>query len=257
MESPFIDVSVVPTYGTLNARILWRMRDDFSKGLFIISRSPDGLNDWQDIGSVENTDQFVDPKAITGGKLDLLHYQVTLRIKDKEYRSSVINTLGALSRQEFGAVYRIMQQEYQKLTEFTKIAICKMRISGPSCPKCVDEDTGQKTGISLCTTCYGTGYQGGFWPPAISFMQPLDQSAKVQSDNPDGSGATDPLHCRARMVAFPSLIKNDMLVDTAADKRYSVETQDISYFKGKVPLINMAGLVLIRRTDIRYQFPTK
>ncbi len=255
MESPFMDVVVVPAYGQHQAQILWRMRPGWEAGVFTVLRSPDGLNDWREIGRVDRGSHFVDPAVITEGRLNLLYYQVRLEQGGQTYASSVINTLGAVSRQEFGAAHFIMQQEYRKLSQCTRILICKLRTTAPVCAQCVDPDTGQGIGTALCQSCYGTGFAGGYWPPVVSFMQLLTQSPVVQLTSADGAGTNDPVAVSARILAYPQLVKSDLLIDAAADKRYLVETQELSLLKGKVPLVATASLVLLRQSDVRYKFP--
>lgn len=253
MESPFIDVVVSPAYGQLQARISWQLRPGFDGGRFTISRSPDGLNDWREIGNVERDNGFIDRHVVSDGKLSQFFYQVFLHKDGERYESAVISTLGALTRTEFGACYYIMTLEYKRLLQCNKILVYKLRTTSRRCPQCVDPDTGQKIGISLCQVCYGTGFEGGYWPGVISYMQLLTQSPVTQMDSAEGAGSTDPSMYKMRTLAYPPLIKNDMIVEPNSDHRYLVDTQTVSYLKGKAPIISMVDMTLLRRTDVRYK----
>lgn len=253
MEQPFISVAVVPTYGKLQAQIHWQTKPGFEDGKFVVLRSPDGLNDWKEIGIIERGNTLVDPDLITDGKLSILYYQVILTKLGKRYDSNVINTLGDVTREEFGAAYFIMQQEYRKLSQCTRINISKMRTTARRCPSCTDADTGQQIGISLCEVCYGTGFEGGYWPSVISFMQVLTQSPLVQVDSAEGAGSTDPSTYKCRMLAFPQLIQNDLVTDAKSDRRYLVGEAELSSLKGKIPVVATVQLTLLRHSDVRYK----
>lgn len=255
MENPFIDVVVSPAYGQNQARISWRMRPGYQYGRFTIFRSPDGLNDWRELGSTDRDAGFIDNGVISDGKLSQFFYRVELQKDGKHYSSAVISTLGALTQTEFGACYYIMTLEYKQLLQCSKILIFKLRVTSPRCPACVDPDTGQKIGISLCEVCYGTGFEGGYWPGVISYMRLLTQSPVTQLDSADGAGSTDPSMYKMRTLAYPPLIKDDMIVVPDSDHRYLVDTQEISYLKGKAPILSMVDMTLLRRTDVRYKLP--
>lgn len=256
MNNPFIEVRVLPAYGTLKARVSWKVKPGFTRGTFCVSKSPDGINNWQPIGTVDGrTYFFCDDNLLSRGRWDEAYYRVTLKFNEQEFTSEVISTFGVLTREEFAISREIMNQEWLSLRRFIPIKVYKMRSDGPRCPRCVDPDTDQRLAISLCPTCFGTGFDKGFYDAIDSFMHIGTVSPKIRDDSLEGAGATDPIVIKVRTIAYPNLEKEDMIVNPAADKRYIVATVDYGLFNGKVPVYSELQLEFLDRRDIRYTFP--
>jgi len=256
IANPFIDVSVIPMHGALQARVKWVVRDGFVEGTFNIFKSPDGLNNWKQIGSVSGRHvDFVDHDLITRGRLDEAYYLVKLNWRNQQFASNVISTFGRLSRSEFAAVRLIMKREWETLRRFTKAKFFKLRSDGQHCPRCTDPDTGQQIGIALCPICYGTSFEGGFYDPIDTFIQVGTISPKVQEDSREGVGSSDPVTVKARGTAYPIMEKNDMFVVPDTDKRYLIDVIEYGYYNGKVPVYAEIQLQMLARNDIRYQVP--
>lgn len=254
---PFLDVSVIPSYGKFSALITWTVLQEFKAGRFSIWKSPDGVNDWSEIGFVEGSNHFEDTALITGGKFVETYYRIILQFKGARYDSAVASTFGQVSRQEFATARYIINLEYKDLQQRTPVFIFKQKVTAPDCPTCTDS-TGQSIGISLCETCFGTGFDGGYWrPPTASFMRVTNISPKMQNNSQEGVGAEDPVYFKIRTLAFPGLDADDMIVDPKSDRRFLVEQSDVAYLNGKVPTVTNASLVLLRRTDVRYKLPIR
>jgi len=175
--------------------------------------------------------------------------------KGKTHKSQPIGTFGTVSRTEFGAARRIMEMEYQAIRQFTKVLLFKLKVTGPDCPLCVDKDTGQAVGTSRCERCWGTRKDGGYHPPISTHMRLMTTTPMVQMDSQDGTGSTDPVEHTARFLAFPLMRKEDLLVHKEADRRYLVSEIEYSYLGGKIPVVAMAKVGLLRTSDIRYKLP--
>jgi hypothetical protein len=254
--NPFLDVSVTPMYGKLSARILWRLQQGYDNGVCVIFKSPDGLNNWKELGKAPaNLGGFIDDNLLFRGRLDESYYRVVLQRDGKRFDSDVISTFGRLSRQEFGIARAIMEHEWNTLRRFTPVKFFKLKSDGPRCSRCVDTDTQQKIGTSLCPICYGTTFEGGYYPAVDSFMQVGMSGPKVRNDSREGAGSSDPVSIRARMSAYPLMEKEDLIVNPAADRRYLIDTIDYGYFNGKIPVHVELTLQMLARNDIRYQFP--
>lgn len=254
--NPFVDLSVYPTYGKLSARLVWRTHDGYERSHFEVWKSPDGLNNWQLIGTVQGRErEFTDVNLIFRGKWDEAYYKVTMLYNDRVFVSDVVSTFGKITRKEFGVARHIMEHEWQTMRRFTPIKIFKMRSDGPDCSNCVDSETGQRIGISLCATCFGTAFEGGYYPAIDSYMQVGSIGTKIQDDSREGAGSKDPVKIRSRMMAYPNLEKNDMIINPGADRRYLVDTIDYGFFNGKIPVYSEVTLQLMPRNDIRYKFP--
>lgn len=254
MQHPFLDAAVSPTYGRYTARILWRVAQGFEKGYFFILKSPNGVTNFRQIGVVENGNNFEDTELLPVGKFTETYYKIITKQGDQEYFSDPIGTFGKITREEFCVARYILGLESRVMKQFTQVMAFQVA-SGKPCPVCTDPDTNQKIGISLCTHCYGTGHEGGYRPGMWTFMRLIQESPRAKVDSPDGAGTAEPTNYKAHMLAFPSLSKDDLLVDPATDRRYLVDLTDVSMFKGKIPITMTAELQLLRRNDIRYKLP--
>ena len=251
---PFVDVSVLPMYGRLQARIVWKVQPGYEAARYAVVKSPDGLNNWQQIGATRSL-EFVDDNLIARGRLDEAYYRVAMDWKGKQFLSDVISTFGRLRRSEFAAVRLIMKREWDTLRRFTPVKFFKLRTDGHQCPKCMDPDTAQKVGTSLCDRCFGTGFDGGYYPAVDTFLQVGAISPKVQEDSREGVGAGDPVTVKTRGTAYPLMEKNDLFVNPSADKRYLIDTIEYGYYNGKVPVYAEMTMQLLARNDIRYTVP--
>ena len=121
--------------------------------------------------------------------------------------------------------------------------------------RAVDTDTDQAVGISLCEFCFGTTKEGGYFPPIKSYGRFLTFGPTRQMDSRESTGSTDPVAAKIRMLAFPLLRKNDLLIDVGADRRYLVNETQPNRLGGKVPVVLTVDAMLLTSVDIRYKFP--
>lgn len=251
----FIDVTVQPIYGSFRALIKWKVEPKLESATFCIEKSHDGVNSWKRIGTVKQNDFFVDTDLLSQGKLIEQYYRVTAETENNRVTGPVIGTFGTVTRQDFGAARHIMDLEHQSLRRFTKVHIFKLRVFGPPCPKCVDPDTDQAIGTSLCEVCYGTTKEKGYEDPVVSFMRLMAVSPVTQVNSQGGTGASDPSLQVARMLAFPLLRQNDLVVHKEADRRYLVDEVEYSFFGGKIPVVAMVKLQMLPTNDVRFRIP--
>lgn len=250
----FTNVKVLPSYGQNEARIRWEVKSGYEDANFIVQRSPDGIANFETIHSEQSISNYVDPDFRSHGKLDAVYYKIILQHSGERHDSQPVNTFGTLTRDEFGTAQAIMEQEASALRFFTKVWVFNRNIFGPRCPRCVDPDTGQSVGRANCPQCYGTGYDGGFRTPIQSYAQFISRTGRRQVNTQAGS--VDPIKDTARMLAFPELWHQDMVVVDGGKDRYLVDGADISYLNGKVPLIaTKVEMELLRKSDIRYELP--
>jgi hypothetical protein len=251
----FLDVKVQPIYGNFRALITWKVAPELAGGQFIVLKSPDGVNDWKPVTSGVGISDAIDDNLVSQGKLLEQYYKVLVSHRDQAHESPPIGTFGTVRRDEFGAARMIMIQEFQVMRRFTKLLLCKLRVHAPICSLCGDAETGQSIGTSLCETCFATTKEGGFFPPVVTYGRFLTVSPMTKEDSQEGTGSTDPSNQTLRMLAFPLLRKEDMLIDPGADRRYLVETTEYDYFGGKIPVVANVRTVLLAARDVRYKFP--
>jgi hypothetical protein len=251
----FAEVRVLPNYGGDRAIIRWRLADNSIRGRFTVFKSPDGVNNWERLAEATDTEFVFDDRFFSQGKWFQWYYRVAWESGGETAQSNIVATFGDVRREEFGAARVVMNQAYQQLRRFTRIGICKLRVTAGACAVCVDRETGQQVGISLCQNCYGTGLDGGYFPAVASHMKIGENSDVVQIDSPEGAGARDMIRVKSSMLAFPFLRKDDLVVDPKSDRRYLVETISNGMLIGKIPVLSTVSMLLLRSQDVRYKFP--
>lgn len=114
----------------------------------------------------------------------------------------------------------IIRQEDILFREFVgrRCILFPARTFGPAC-SCFDVYTGRKL-RSGCKLCFGTGWLGGFMSPVEVFVQ-IDVSPKVQQETQ--LQTLQPGDTSARMISFPPVAPNDILVETE-NVRWKVKT---------------------------------
>lgn len=252
--SAFTQVRVVPAYGNNEVAVLWKTVPELAAAKFFIYRSDDGVTGWVQIAQMDGGTQFIDRLIPRGNQTDT-YYKVVLQAPGVREDSDIVATFGTVPRREFGMAAVILRDEFTILRLCLPIKIARLRQGGTRCLKCSDKQTGQKLATTLCVSCYGTGFAGGFFAPVDSFMRKLDISQKAVAAKPDGSGTLDMQGVKMRTLALPLLEKEDMVIEPDADRRYLVDTVDVHYVNGRFPVLQETTLTLLPRTDVRYKFP--
>lgn len=255
-DGSFLDIKVIPIYGQFRALIVWKTAPELAGGSFAVFKSQDGVNGWEILTTGVGIEEAVDTNLLSQGKLLEHYYQVRVTgVDGVTHASPPIGTFGTVRRDEFGAARTIMQKEFEILRRFTRLLVCKLRANAPPCSICVNDNTDQAIGISLCEQCWGTTKQGGYYPPVLSYGRFMAFSPTTQANSQEGAGATDPVTANIRMLAFPLLRQNDLLVDREADRRYLVNSVKPSRLGGKIPVVQIVDAMLLTTVDIRYRFP--
>lgn len=252
MSNPFQRVIVTPHWGTNTVVVQWTVPTDFFQGNFIVFRSRDGITSFEQIAAGHGLDHVVDV-VVPMDRISEFFYRITLQYKGKRYDSDVVSTYGEVPRVEFGMSHQIMKLEHLRMRRCHAIKIFRQKLSGEICTVCTDPDTEQRVGTSLCVLCFGTGILGGFEPAVDSNMLIVTKSPVVLRDAPDGTGTTDPNQETARMLPYPPLRKNDLVVQPKNDQRWLVQSLTPYYVNDNVPVVYDAILQVLRRNDVRYK----
>lgn len=244
-------LSVVPSYGKHQATLVWNA-DGMAGAIFHVFKSPDGVA-WYELATVSGVDTYIDDTFSVESKLIDIHYKVIAELDGSKIESDTIGVFGTTNRKDFGIANRVMQEWAKVLRTKTEIKIYKQLIYNNPCPVCVDPDTDQAVGTTLCDSCFGTRYDKGFASPISSFMWLPKTPALVSVSSQDGNGVSDPQQYRARLLAYPPLRQGDMIVDPRSDDRWLVN--NISQFSvaAQITVLIDANLSLLRRSDIRYK----
>lgn len=98
------------------------------------------------------------------------------------------------------------------------VAILKRRHYGERCSTCFDRASGMIM-LSRCDECYGTGWEGGFYPSIKSVARFVEGTLNTQKDR---SGNTEIRQSQLELLDFPRLEKDDIIVELDSGRRWVV-----------------------------------
>ncbi len=126
--------------------------------------------------------------------------------------------------------------------------VFKKRRDGAICPECWDKVLKRVT-KSNCTTCYGTGKLGGYYPPIeawISF-EPEPKVAQVAD-----WGKRQPSQTDTQFVNYPLISEDDLVVELKPNKFWKVSA--VRYpEKSRTIMLQLLRLDAVNQTDIEYK----
>lgn len=150
-----------------------------------------------------------------------VYYRVTATDSDG-VEASQVRVVGAdnLSR-KVALLRRKAQRDLGVSFKFNSIdlAILKRRHWGLRCRDCFDPLT-KKVTSSKCDTCYGTGFEGGYFNP-VRIRGRIGVQNVQTSITPQGKA--DVNQKRLTILAYPELEADDIVVDVKQNKRYIVK----------------------------------
>ncbi len=130
------------------------------------------------------------------------------------------------------------------------IAVLKRRHFGERCPTCWAKGPGVVL-KSRCCICYGTGWQGGYHTPIKGLgkvaMSPINTSTRAE-------GSVEIRQARIGLPPFPVVQKDDVIVEIASNRRWSVRTVDPKVFRTRL-IKQFATCTEIGRSAIEHRVP--
>lgn len=174
----------------------------------------------------------------------------------KEWYSSVRTPLGELPLQEFLYAKEIMRKELLQMRNLAGVPIQVWRKiqEGVDCTNCLDPVTREPMDPN-CHVCFGTRYLTGYHGPYYTFG--TFSTTKIHKQHAqDGSGVDDDRQHQIRMIARPHVIRDDLIVDTTSDRRYTVEVIQEELELRRIPVIQVIGATELEQDSRLYAIGT-
>ncbi len=254
-----VHVSYIVRGGTT---VIWDLLPTFSDPLPWVFTLQAGLSgnpaadDWQDVGlPVENVCYAVDGEQRAWGKTNIVHYRVKLETPNKLYYSDPTGGLGVLDTNGWKIAREIARKERLRHHQATCQGwLLKQRRSGAAC-HCRDFQT-EEVRDPNCPTCWGTGYQCGYFRPMDCVWADLaPRTRRKHLDDQGERGVISNITVAARMLQVPLLSEYDVWVNDRTDDRYYIHSiENIAEVRG-VPVIANVELRPAPFTDVVYSIP--
>lgn len=222
----FTSVNILPNY-MQGFTYLWSISQGFADPLpwkFTIYQGHTGVGPWEAI-SPEQVNKLAwseTTKRVVGMDL-VLFFKVVLVTPKGVYESPIRTPYGDLERRAYMIVRDIMRRELLQMRKLSGVPVMLLSRSvyGLPCPNCLDPITGDSL-TSNCTVCYGTGRSPGYHGPYAQWatFSPLQRDTEQSAD---GTGVRQNYAIQVRLLGFPYVKDQDILVDVREGKRYIVD----------------------------------
>lgn len=260
----FSKMTVVPSYGNRSAVLTWDFWPTPADHYFLVERSWDGQTNWEPLNQQDDPRgdrailQYVDTGLTPGGLSRTAHYRLSATGVDQALgngeTSSCFSLFNGIPPNQFGVVRGILNAETRNMRSGngSELVVLIPRIFGTRC-SCTDPETGQELGTSVCPTCMGTGYVGGFQSRIRTFGRFLN-ATNVKTSYQDKLGVRDTQEQLLRLLAYPVLRRGNIIIQEQLDDRYVVEETELHRFRNIYPVTQHARVRLLSRDNPVYHF---
>jgi hypothetical protein len=196
-------------------------------------------DDWEDVGlPVVNQYFAYDPEQRVWGKTNWTHYRVIVSSVIGTYYSLPTGGMGTLDRRSWRLAREMIRQRlvgYRFGPGGQRGYLLKRRWTGQPCTRCLDYQT-QEVRDPACPSCYGTGFECGYFYPMSCVWAELSPRAKHVNIETQARGTVADIVIQADMVMIDLLSEDDIWVGAKTDDRYYVHNvQNTAEMRG-VPI---------------------
>lgn len=195
---------------------------------------------------VDYSANIVDLNKVYYYRVRAVEFDPTLVTPLQEFKSDVSTWDGNL---DLVGLYIVEEHLFlHRYVSGVPTMIFKRRRDGQYCPECWDEILKRVT-KSNCTTCFGTGKLGGFYPPYEAWMnfEPDPKVTQIAEWGQRQTSQTD-----IQFTNYPLLIDGDVIVELKTDRRWKVS--NVRYpEKNRTIMLQIARVDAANPTDIEYR----
>lgn len=259
MPLSFRSLRIFPSYATDSFTVRWETSSD-EDGVFAVERSLSGTGGWTGVGEGRNIREFTDTGFKPEAKTSRVFYRVVFRpdAGGPEEVSASVGLFEDYTPLEFNLVRETLRREFMamRVGGGTEVFLLKALHEGKPCTQCLDPDTGQRFGSTLCPKCFGSGTEQGYEPAVKTWLRMLSGREQRTVESADGRRKETEFRVRVRMLPCPEPHTGDLIAMPKSGDRYTVgEDVRTDMLGGVLPVISLTELVLLQRNDIRYSIP--
>jgi len=219
---------------------------------FQVEESETGIDDFEDISpAVVNAFAWQEPKPRKKFNKDRnLFFRVKMTSESGVCYSQARTATGDLPLKEYLYAREIMRKELLQMRNMAAVGVSfwrKMQ-TGMSCKNCLDPIT-QEIIDPDCPVCNGTKFLGGYHGPYYGFAT-FSVTRVHKKHAEDGAGVDDDRMHQVRMIGHPAMIRDDVIVDIAGDRRYIVDEVASELELRRIPIIQILQVHEAERCDI-------
>lgn len=260
--NPIKSLTICPAYGQFSATLRW------------VGDAPEGSLVWAYRSYNEVDWQLVTPEPTQASRgmlvdTDLLspdndtwpaYYLVLTQPDGQQFESEISRPFSSFSRKEYGIARRMINLELRSMRDGRQgrqVWVYRYPCGGKPCHNCADSETGQRHGSTQCQLCHGTGLEGGYAPPILTWASKLEVGKDASQESTQDAGTVNARDAVFRMLPWPIIAPGDMLVEPKTDRRWIVKPGvEWAYFMSEIPIVANFGAETLKRGDIRYTIQT-
>jgi hypothetical protein len=240
----FVSIRVYYSYPH-NTVIYWEVSNVQGTAKFTIERSLSPQDEFEVVA--ENVEQHYYVDTIPVVNRNVYFYY---RIHGKDDAGEVISEPAALPFPPDPILKSLLKIENHWLRKFIQrpIRIYIKKKYGKRCLYCWDE-LKQRVTKEKCEYCFGTGFEGGYYPPIDSYMQILPVP-KQQVPSP--VGIQMPGEVEAWITNYPLVSPGDLISEKAMSYKYKITQVYPTFWKGYI-VRQQLRLHIVSLDDIEYE----
>lgn len=245
-----VEWKIVPTFGDAEPH-------EFR--LQVGSTANPDADDWEWVGlSARDAWYMIDDTQRVWGKTQWTHYRVALATPRARYFSKPVRAIGSPDYRQWRLAAALLRAQRVRLKEAGVGGpgyLLKRKLYGIKCSACTDFQTGECLN-HRCGTCYGTGFEGGYFPAMPCVYADLSNRTSREEVAGDGRGTVnDKARVTAELLGSPHIMQNDVWVDAGSDQRWVIHGTRNLQEMGPIPVLVAAEFRLAPFGDIIYDFP--
>lgn len=256
MTRVFDSVGVIPSYYD-GGVVTWAVSVGFTEPrpwTFRVEQSETPEGPWTPAGTYGDAVRGAAIPPTRTSKSMTLFFRVVLipaGYTPTEYASDAASPYGTLGRADYILALEIMRREQLRMRMGAGVDVVLWSVSerGSACTVCRDPVTGDVT-ASDCPDCLGTGRVPPYFGPFQTFAEFSNSEASTVNGQ---AGTVQPADLSARLLCAIPLKRGDIIVKTAADKRYFVETSARVAEIRTTPVVQMCKVSEIINSDPTYR----
>lgn len=170
--------------------------------------------------------------------------------EDKELISDTFSTPIA-EQDNYSFFFDEMYSQYLDIIGNADVYLLKRMRTGQRCD-CYDDIRGSRMG-DKCTSCFGTGYKGGFYQPIKMRVNYMNVPISTEDMTPGGS-FEGKSNVQFWTTSYPAIQESDIIVDSQTGMRSIVASCQPSYKNGYT-IRQTVQIASIPETSIIYKIP--
>ncbi len=181
-------------------------------------------------------------------------YRVKLTTQENQYTSRTLNfDTDSVDRHKYLLAAEMLRKEFLE-ARYVGREGCLLKRKGYGVVSTQTVDPVSGVALTDNPVDFGTGLLDGYHKPIKVIYKRLG-SREDEALNPQGFGANSVMILKVRMVGFPYVDRNDILV-TPEDERYNVKEVERKIFPGtNLVILQNVELTRIASTDSIYKIP--